>query len=108
MVDETYPTTTGEAPASRHGRPVAYGGPAEERKMVSPMAITALALAVIGFIIPIVPSVLALAIGYPARKRIDADPDLRGDGMALTGIILGWVALALYVTALLFIQFGGV
>lgn len=107
MADETYTPTatrTREATAYPLEREPAY----EERqaRKTEPMSVAAMILGVVGFVIPILPSALALLLGYPARKKIRADPYLRGDGMALTAIILGWVALGLYVLALLFIQFG--
>jgi hypothetical protein len=43
----------------------------------------------------IVGSVLGIILGKKARTRLAADPDLQGDGLAQTGIILGWVGVAL-------------
>ena len=43
----------------------------------------------------IVGSVLGIVLGKKARTRLAADPDLEGDGLAQTGIILGWVGVAL-------------
>jgi hypothetical protein len=40
-------------------------------------------------------SVLALVFGYIARRQIQENGE-RGDGMAITGIILGWVGVAFF------------
>ena len=45
--------------------------------------------------IPIIGSIIALVTGYMAKKEIAASPDtIGGEGMATTGIILGWVGVA--------------
>jgi hypothetical protein len=40
-------------------------------------------------------SVLGIILGRMSRKRLAADPDLEGEGLAQIGVILGWVGLAL-------------
>ena len=59
-------------------------------------AIASLVLGVLGFVaLPVAPSVLAIWLGVTARRRIQADPSLGGDGLATAGIILGVVELVL-------------
>lgn len=40
-------------------------------------------------------SVLGIILGRMARRRLAADPELEGDGLAQTGIILGWVGVGI-------------
>ena len=59
----------------------------------------ALGCGVLGIIIlPLVCSVLALVLGYAARREIAASGGrLTGDGPALAGIVLGWLGVVLTV-----------
>lgn len=45
-------------------------------------------------------SILALVFGYVARQQI-RERDQGGDGMAIAGIVLGWVAIGVFVIVLL-------
>ena len=49
----------------------------------------------------LVGSVLGIILGKMSRTRLAADPDLEGDGLARTGVILGWVGVGLAVLMLL-------
>ena len=55
-----------------------------------------------GFLVPILGSVPALACGHAARRFCRADPGLRGSGIALAGLVIGYGALAysIYVVAM--------
>ena len=54
---------------------------------------------------PIICSVVALALGYSARKAIDLSPmPQRGRGLAIAGIVLGWATLGLCVA--IFVLYG--
>lgn len=64
-------------------------------------SIVALVLGVIGFFVPIVPSVLAIVFGKHAYDKIQADPSLEGAQMARAGEILGWTVLGLLVAVVL-------
>jgi hypothetical protein len=46
-------------------------------------------------------SVLGIIFGKMSRARLAADPDLEGEGLAQTGIIVGWVGVALGLVFLL-------
>jgi hypothetical protein len=47
-----------------------------------------------GFVVcPFVCSIIAIVLGYQARRRLNADPTLDGEGMAKAGVILGWVGV---------------
>jgi hypothetical protein len=55
------------------------------------------------FAVPIVGSILAIAFGGVARRRIAEDPALQGADMARAGIIIGWVGLIVVVMAIVFL-----
>ena len=67
-------------------------------------AIASLVLGIAGFfVVPIVPSILAIVFGHKAREELRRDPTLGGDGLATGGIVLGWVAIALLAIVLVFV-----
>ena len=58
-------------------------------------------------LLPFVGSILAIVLGYMARREIRDRPDeVSGDGLALAGIVLGWIGLGLIVLGCL--AFGGI
>ena len=64
------------------------------------LAIASLVLGIAGLVFYAcgVPSILALVFGYMARGQIDRDPATQGGrGMALAGIIMGWIGVAIFV-----------
>ncbi len=69
----------------------------------SGMAIASLILGISGLtIVPFFASIAAIIIGYMARNEIRQRPDeLGGDGLALAGIIMGWIAVGVTVLGLL-------
>jgi hypothetical protein len=50
-------------------------------------------------------SILALIFGYIARKQI-RERNESGDGMAIAGIVLGWVGIGVLVIVLIFVIIG--
>ena len=67
------------------------------------MAIAALVCGILG-ILGGVPSILALVFGYVSRRQIDESRGLSGGrGLAISGIVLGWIGLALLVLSILLI-----
>ncbi|MGH9041255.1 MAG: DUF4190 domain-containing protein [Acidimicrobiia bacterium] len=46
-------------------------------------------------------SILGIILGRMSRTRLAADPDLEGEGLAKTGVLLGWVGVGLAVLFLL-------
>jgi hypothetical protein len=66
------------------------------------MAIAALVLGVGGLtVLPLIGSILALIFGYMARSDIRKRPDeVTGDGLALAGIVLGWISVGLAVVGI--------
>ncbi len=111
----------GDAPLDSHHRPsqdmdpvraALYGGP-YYRQMPVPVATVnsngkAIASLVVGIFglasLPIIASIIALVLGYQARKEIAGSGGWQtGETLARAGIILGWVGIALYVLLILVI-----
>lgn len=63
------------------------------------------------FMLPFIGAIVAIICGHLARGEIRRAPPgtIEGDGMALAGLILGWVqiVLAVLVVAALLLLFGG-
>ena len=61
----------------------------------SGMAIAALVMGVAGWtLLPLVGSILAIIFGNMARREIRQRPDeLTGEGLAVAGLVLGWVSV---------------
>ena len=67
-------------------------------------AIASLILGIAGFfVVPIVPSILAVVFGQKARDELRRDPALGGEGLATAGIVLGWVGIVLIAIVLVFV-----
>ena len=78
-----------------------YGRPAAGPP-TSGMAIAALALGISGLtVFPFLGSILGLIFGYMARNEIRRRPDeISGDGLALAGIVTGWIGVGLVVLSI--------
>jgi hypothetical protein len=72
----------------------------------SGMAIASLVLGITGWtLLPVIGSILAIILGYMARNEIRQRPDeIGGDGLALAGIVLGWLMVG---ATILMICLGG-
>lgn len=76
-------------------------------------ALAALILGVLAFLVPVpfVLGIVAIVLGNQARREIEADPRQDGEGLAVAGVVLGWVDVALSALAvvafLVFILFFG-
>jgi hypothetical protein len=68
----------------------------------STMAIVSLIAGIVGLtLLPLIGSVTALITGYMARKEIrESAGAISGDGMALAGVIMGWIGVAFAVFGL--------
>lgn len=87
-----FPEESTPKPATVGGRP--FGS--EER--LSGLAVASVVCA--SFLFSVIGSVLGVLLGYRARRDIrSAHGHLRGSGLAVTGIILGWVGVALSIVA---------
>ena len=79
-------------------------------RQTNTLAIISLVSGILGCtLFPFLGSIAAVIFGHMARKQIRQAPgQWDGDGFALTGLILGWVALVLWVLGIvLFVLFFG-
>jgi hypothetical protein len=90
-------------PPARHYAPAAAGAGVP----TSGLAIASLVLGIGGVtILPLLGSIVAIVLGYMARNDIRRRPgEVTGEGLALAGIVLGWISVGLAVLGL--ILFGG-
>ena len=68
----------------------------------SSMAVVSLVLGIASyFVIPLFGAIAAIITGNSARKEIQQDPEnLRGEGLARWGMILGWINIGISVIGL--------
>ena len=73
------------------------------RRQYSVLSVISLVSGILGLLpLPLVASVIAVVTGHLARAEIRRDPErLDGDGMALAGLILGYLAIGLWLLAIL-------
>ncbi|MBB3820306.1 hypothetical protein FHT03_001637 [Xanthomonas arboricola] len=79
-------------------------------RQTSAMAIVSLVAGILGWtLIPFLGSICAIITGHLARAEIRRNPQgLEGDGLAIGGLILGWLALAMWLVGIvIFILFFG-
>lgn len=82
-------------PAAHYGAPGSMGNDSG--------ATTAMILSIIGLFVCVPLAIGGMVMGYSARKRIDASGGmLGGSGQATTAIVLGWVAVALWVILMIY------
>jgi hypothetical protein len=73
----------------------------------SALAITSLVSGIASWIIiPVIGSIIAVITGHMARREIRLNPETKqGDGLAIGGLILGWLNILTWLAVMLF--FGG-
>jgi len=80
-------------------------------RQTSAMAIVSLVAGLLGWsLLPVIGSVVAIVTGHLARVEIRRRPDaLEGDGLAVAGLVLGYLMVAMAVIGFLFVLlfFGG-
>lgn len=90
-------------PPAPYGGP-AYGAPAAPK--ANGMAVAALVLGITGFLCCI-PAILALVFGYISKGQIDKSNGTQGGrGMAVAGIVLGWVWVGLGIAYVILVALG--
>lgn len=80
-------------------------------RQTSSLAIVSLIAGILGWtLLPFLGSIGAIITGHLARKEIRREPQrLDGDGFAVAGLILGWVAVVVAIVSVLafLLLFGG-
>ena len=68
----------------------------------SGMAVASLVMGILGWtVLPLLGSILAIVFGYSARSQIRQRPgELEGEGMAMAGLVLGWLMVGISVLLL--------
>ena len=91
------------APPRRPSPPPVPARPAAAGPPTSGLAIASLLLGIGGItFLPLLGSIVAIILGYMARNDIRRRPgEVEGDGLALAGIVLGWIAVGLAVLGLI-------
>lgn len=78
----------------------------------SSLAVISLVFGILGWtLLPAVGAVVAVITGHMARAEIRRSAgQLEGDGMAVAGLVLGWLAIGLAIAAVLafILFFGGI
>jgi hypothetical protein len=83
-----------------YGQPPSTGAGYQSGQKTNGLAIAALVLGIAGLVFYAcgVASILALVFGYMSRRQIDESGGTQGGrGMAIAGIIMGWIGVALVV-----------
>ena len=83
--------------------PAAAPAPAPTRaaERTSGMAIAALVIGIAGFVFFGPLSILAIIFGAIGISQINRDPNLKGKGMAVAGLVLGIIAGAFWIIAMI-------
>ena len=80
-------------------------------RQTSSLAVTSLAAGILGWtLLPVLGTIVAIITGHMARKEIRTSGGrLDGDGLAIGGLVLGWVSAVLWVVGVLvfFLFLGG-
>ncbi len=83
--------------------PARPASPAASEPPTSGMAVASLVLGIGGLtVLPLLGSIVAIVLGYMARSDIRRRPhEVSGDGLALAGIVLGWISVGLAILGIL-------
>jgi len=83
----------------------------DQIRKTSSLAVASLVSGILGWsLIPFIGTIVAIITGHMARAEIRrSNGQLDGDGLAIAGLVLGWVAVALWVIGIvvLFAFLGG-
>jgi hypothetical protein len=76
--------------------------PRMQTVQTSGMAVASLVMGILGWtVLPLLGSILAIIFGYSARNEIRQRPgELEGEGMAMAGLVLGWLMVGVSVLVL--------
>ncbi len=79
-------------------------------RQTSTLAIVSLIGGIAGWtLLPFIGSLLAIISGHMARAEIRRNPSLDGDGLAIAGLVMGWLVVAITVLSVVAVVlfFGG-
>ena len=80
-------------------------------RQTNSLAVVSLVCGILGWtLLPFLGSIVAIVCGHMARSEIRRAPDrLEGDGLAIAGLVLGYlsIAMAVLVVFAIFLFFGG-
>lgn len=93
------------APQQQQGYPIYGGQYVPASRPTSGLAITSLICGIAGVVLfwlflPMLASIVAVITGHMALRQIQADPSLGGRGMAIAGVIMGYVMSAFLVLSI--------
>ncbi|MGD2041531.1 MAG: DUF4190 domain-containing protein [Anaerolineae bacterium] len=90
------------APAPPLSPPAPRPQPVPSVVHTSGLAIASLVMGIAGWtLLPVIGSILAIIFGYMARNEIRQRPDeVEGEGLAVAGLVLGWIMVGLSVVLL--------
>ncbi|WP_194763255.1 DUF4190 domain-containing protein [Microbacterium sp. UFMG61] len=95
----------GTASQQQPGHPIYGGQYVPAPRPTSGLAVTSLICGIAGVVLfwlflPMLASIVAVVTGHMALRQIKADPSLAGRGMAIAGVIMGYVMTAFLVLSL--------
>ena len=86
-----------------YGAPPSPYGPFQPTPQVNPLAVGSLVVSIASVVFCCgLPGIAGAIMGHTARKQIRQQPNQTGEGLALGGIIVGWVAFALSLAVVIF------
>lgn len=83
--------------------------PPVQQRQTSGLAIVSLVCGILGFFTGLT-AIIAIVTGHMARSEIRRSPETyEGDGLAVAGLVMGYLVVALYLIAILVVMlfFGG-
>jgi hypothetical protein len=92
----------GYAPPPPGYPPAPYGYTYARPRPTNGFAIASLIVSIVSFVVCPLIAVVGVVLGYKARTQI-RERDEDGDGLALAGIIVGWVGVGLLLLIVLFV-----
>ncbi|GHA70141.1 DUF4190 domain-containing protein [Cognatilysobacter bugurensis] len=76
----------------------------EPARTTSSLAIASLVSGVLGWtLLPLIGCLVAVVTGHMARAEIRRASGLEGDGLAVAGLVLGWLGIGMAVAAVLMV-----
>jgi len=98
------PPAYGQQPG--YGQPYGYPGMAPVAPQTNGLAVTSLVLGILSFFTNILTGIPAVITGHMALGRIKQNPAMSGRGLAITGLVLGYLSIAFFVVIILLVIIG--